>query len=195
MKGLSPARLEYCDILFRQSLCQAIATKRANSRRAKVAQNTQTETRNQAKSNGRRHSARQPSWPRESSSNVMLLTSCRVEEPAIQAFTDRRLTAQRARVLENYLAAHPDIAERVRAYRAQNRALRKFFKLTERSKPPFLEHLMKALQRQLDLAHRTQSASKSAPPSPAISTQQGTDRISGQAVTPRRRRTARGKFP
>lgn len=48
-------------------------------------------------------------------------------ETDLQAYVDGRLNAMRVVEVEAFLAAHPETAERVQAYRAQNHALRALF--------------------------------------------------------------------
>jgi anti-sigma factor RsiW len=50
-----------------------------------------------------------------------------VEENDLQAYVDRRLDPVRRAEVEQYLAAHPDQAERVRAFGRQNAMLRSLF--------------------------------------------------------------------
>lgn len=50
-----------------------------------------------------------------------------VEENDLQAYVDRRLDPARRAEVEAYLAAHPDHAERVRAFGQQNAVLRSLF--------------------------------------------------------------------
>ena len=47
-----------------------------------------------------------------------------ITEDDLQAYVDRALEAGRAAAVENYLAAHPDVANRIRGYAEQRGALR-----------------------------------------------------------------------
>ena len=51
-----------------------------------------------------------------------------ISEADLQAYVDAALTEARCAEVEEYLAAHPEEAERVRAYQAQKQALKSLFK-------------------------------------------------------------------
>lgn len=51
-----------------------------------------------------------------------------ISEADLQAYVDNALTEARCAEVEEYLAAHPEEAERVRAYQAQKQALKSLFK-------------------------------------------------------------------